>query len=492
MIGFAGIIYIISKSFSSQCSSGYTYNNDVKKCVKICNDGEKYYPSVDKCLKCPPGQIQNKKCNNGCQQECKSNESLCGCLCMDHEQYSCIDEIPCPKEKICDGKCCDLNSRCFLNKCVKCSISDTICNGQCCADGQVCSKNGCCDSNRVCEDGSCCNNECCGGVCCGDKMGCVNGKCKTKCGFDEKGNTKYCDPNTEDCVTDVKYNGKNVNLCVKKGCEWDTLIYNPLNVDNAGVFSKTCAAGSNVITCRNPSSIIPPFVKSVVTNQSPTSSSNCNADNCIQRIAEEGIIGITYDESTRKCSGNFDCNSYLGDCGVCPHEYNYPSSCCRDSTGKYTGQICETDQSCINGKCYNQWKCLSKTPTVKICVLPDGKNNPDDDINLNLKKDCDNGCKTMYEFTKDGCKVSENGNMDIFQCSDMEKNAVHAITWGIIGYDGRKRSNLCECRYVPEEDKMEPLSQSITGKMFNNTCENINGRENIGKCADDHTCSCNV
>jgi len=52
--GFGLIVYAIAKTMASTCGNDMVYNKDMNKCIPKCKDNEKYYPNINKCLRCPP------------------------------------------------------------------------------------------------------------------------------------------------------------------------------------------------------------------------------------------------------------------------------------------------------------------------------------------------------------------------------------------------------------------------------------------------------
>ena len=102
---FGGIIFGIAKMFASQCSDGYTYYKDQKKCIKDCETGYHYdknmkciptcdagktyfEPPDDKCSECEPGAldaagnalVRHPDCGDGglssCGPDCSKREEI--------------------------------------------------------------------------------------------------------------------------------------------------------------------------------------------------------------------------------------------------------------------------------------------------------------------------------------------------------------------------------------------------------------------------------
>jgi len=105
---FVAIIYFVIKAMKRNCDSGYHWSETRKRCEPTCSTGEKYYKTPNKCLKCPPGQVNDK--DYGCIDNCSikgDDWDLCGGQCYNKKQDSCV------KDKICNtsqvtwtGTCC--------------------------------------------------------------------------------------------------------------------------------------------------------------------------------------------------------------------------------------------------------------------------------------------------------------------------------------------------------------------------------------------------
>ena len=79
ILGFGAIIVVTALLFRQKCISGMIWNEEQKKCVPVCKDGEKYYASLDKCSKCAPGlELHDGKC----LAVCEADEVACGDRCM--------------------------------------------------------------------------------------------------------------------------------------------------------------------------------------------------------------------------------------------------------------------------------------------------------------------------------------------------------------------------------------------------------------------------
>ena len=450
VISFAAVVYMISKSFASRCPDGYVYDEEQKKCREICSEGTRYYASVDKCLACPPNQIPNKRCYGGCMDKCSETQEICGCSCIDPTREICIEGNPCSLSKMCGKVCCPNDTKCVNGFCVKCDEKDVICNGVCCADGQICTDNKvCCDKNRSCKDGSCCDKECCGDKCCPPDQECVDGICKIKCGDGD--NVKFCNPDTEKCFTNVKVNGGTKNLCKKTGCEWTTINYSPYIKNGESVVDSCYAENkTKIITCNNPSISGGgrPYERAASSTQSPTSKADCTEDDCYYRAVDKGADQITYTETTdgKICSIKYDCDKLLDKCAECPFkDTKYKSSCCVDSSGNYTGQICgDKDQICVGGQCYYGYKCIQVSPTYKHCVPVVDKPNPDDGIYGSFDE-CNKNCVMRYKYNNFDADVKNcNG---CFPTNDSDGTTLKRCDGDIWYHSPYCKSNICECEF---------------------------------------------
>ena len=115
ILAFGGIIYAVTTSLKTQCAQGSHYDTTEKKCIETCQSGAKYYPSVGKCLQCPPGQISYSTC--GCIHPCGEGMSQCGCSCISPHLEECIDNKPCNNAQSCEnGKiCCGDGAKCDVS-----------------------------------------------------------------------------------------------------------------------------------------------------------------------------------------------------------------------------------------------------------------------------------------------------------------------------------------------------------------------------------------
>ena len=243
-------IYFAAKALASKCTSGYTYNKDLKECVPACDEGEIYYDSMKACSKCPPGQTFSKgKC---IAVECPVSQKVCGVDCYDEASASCIHDQICPKQENCrheytdssgDKQCCKncvgtktvyktptptppgqgtkVDDCCEANHyvgkdgtCVPCGVSHITCGETCCDSNQICCNGQCCPSDEAACDGSgkCCSvenlntktNRCCvyegGGVssnrCCAEGEVVKDDICKIPCPKSPKPGKNYKDYST--------------------------------------------------------------------------------------------------------------------------------------------------------------------------------------------------------------------------------------------------------------------------------------------------------
>lgn len=92
-----------------------------------------------------------------------------------------------------------------------------------------------------------------------------------------------------------------------------------------------------------------PYSRSVTTLVDPKRSKREVGD-CISRLNEKSLQYVGFDGKI--CSGKFDCSTGLPACDATCAWGDENKSCCKDKDGKYTGQVCPTDQTCSpDGEC---------------------------------------------------------------------------------------------------------------------------------------------
>jgi hypothetical protein len=92
IIIFIVAVIFITRAFRSQCSSGYRYDSNLKKCVPVCPPGEKYYPEIDSCSKCPLDQDYDPV-HEICKDKCPSADfEYCGSQCYRPAQEKCYQD----------------------------------------------------------------------------------------------------------------------------------------------------------------------------------------------------------------------------------------------------------------------------------------------------------------------------------------------------------------------------------------------------------------
>lgn len=415
---FAGIIFGVTRLFASECRTGMHYDKTEKKCIITCNEGEKYYPSIDKCLQCPPGQHY---ISGGCQEECNANEKLCGDKCYLPKQFECIDGQLCAPNNVCDKQggvkvCCASNEQCDSKTgCGKCQ--KPLCGDICCHGEEVCYNNKwCCDPDKQCKDEKgepmCCEKKCCNGVCCGSGLECSpDGDCKISCGKD------WCDPDTQLCQEYQTPDGKEQKYCHNINCEWDTLRYDPQPIGKIDV----CKYKGKLYNVRNPSDATGGELRRTATTTPKGNNTPCSKDDCYARLVENGITNISW--SGKSCTGSFDCQNKLPELGDCPFPDGYKASCCLDTNNKFTGQVCNDNMVCIDGSCVQGWKCQQgKLNHGKVCVQTDKP----DEAEYTSKDQCEAACKC-----DPGWRINSTLGQDCndFACKLNGKERPDMYTW---------------------------------------------------------------
>jgi hypothetical protein len=316
-------------------------------------------PSGQELVLLPPDETAK------CLPICEPGFKRCGEQCQNSDIYGCTtNSSPCTIERLCTNNtvCCADDKLCDPET-DKCSAScpNVICGGKCCPNSTDQCLNGttCCDPAKSGKNSSgqdvCCPNELCNGVCCtGTGVECNNGKCMTKCG------DKFCDPDSEICGQVVGSDGSTSYFCKTKGCEWNTISYDPGNVGNDDVeVCKNRLEPNKLYVAKNPSGFSGTLERTVRNTQSDTSRAQCNFNDCAARLAEKGLINAKFDSGTKTCTGNFSCDINLPSLDSVKTDFGNTSSKinaipelsrCRDGSNQYTGQICPGSQRCVKGK----------------------------------------------------------------------------------------------------------------------------------------------
>lgn len=384
---FGIIIITVAKSFASTCGSDMTYDTTLKKCRPKCKDNETYYDDVEKCLPCPVGQ---SLFGTVCRTECSSDQSVCGDYCYDPAVNTCINNQLCTRSMSCvkNTQCCQSGEHCdsATDTCIDCDSTLQPCGATCCPSDKPCVGGVCCDGTK-CGD-TCCDKKrsCCGGNCCNSDEVCdpSGTKCLTQCG------EKTCDPKNEVCVKIKNTDGTTLYNCSNNsGCDWDTLNYEPQNIQGKAV----CNTSDNkIVWCKNASGTVQPYSRT--STDIKLTNSTCSVGDCYAKLNEKGLQFLSWDGN--ECKGSFDCQTELNSCdNKCP--FQDTSQCCTDptNTGKFTGQVCADGQHCYNQNgtniCSRGWT-SKQDPAYSFpynkCVLID----PNDTTNYKSVADTEAKC----------------------------------------------------------------------------------------------------
>jgi hypothetical protein len=181
------------------------------------------------CLPTPCGSFQSCASSDTCFQFqggnlcCPSPSAICKGACCGADITTCGSDGTCGCQvgsTVCEQDCCFEGQACCNGTC--CGVGEACCNGTCCQKGQVCT-NGvcckpgvvtcegiCCDSGQVCHGGKCCKTaNFCGPTCCDELATCLDASKGACCGFDQPKcggvccplgalclNGKCCEPNS--------------------------------------------------------------------------------------------------------------------------------------------------------------------------------------------------------------------------------------------------------------------------------------------------------
>ena len=362
IVSFGLIIHMVVRSFSQQCSAGMTYNKELKECVDVCEEGEKYYLSLKGCSKCPPGQTFSE---GSCIAACESDETQCGTDCINPAAETCTEEGACPIQSHCrrdytgkDGKkhCCpncvgvvkDKDGKITGDDCCKpnyyvsadgtcgpCGKDKITCGPTCCNSNQQCCKGQCCPINKTCDQsGTCCaaaklnqkTHLCCefegGGTssdtCCSAGEVVKDNKCMIPCPpTPAAGVQSFCDPDmdpyAETCDTVTLENGSSFSGCTKHKCtakvEWHPVpanLYEPSTAGSAGI---PVCKGDNGKLWFCAGSENPAEQNLAREIDAGLDSKLCTELDCWHLLdSESGSTFNNYDTGTGKCTATIDCS----------------------------------------------------------------------------------------------------------------------------------------------------------------------------------------
>jgi len=481
---FGFFINYIIKQLGTTCSSDYTYNQTLKKCVPICDIDEINDPQTGECKKNCNGKViddDHEIISGKCVLKCKGQMKRCGFECVDNITRVC-DKAGgvCNINQLCkpDGICCKPNEHCVLdgvtgeNKCDECPHQ--ICNGTCCVDDTyTCAGDKCCKRDNVSKDKNgievCCDQMPCidedgNKICCDVGAGeiCKNGKCVIGCPNPKEmdlytcngvpvqypGNVDIACDSTEMCLHNCDTNQFS---CVPKNTCWKNTTYTPALLNNGS--SNILLGDSSVNVCsenidgsgnlwiKNPGKTLYNTVK-VESNLGSTQ--NCGEQSCLNKISQDSSTIVNFQTPSKVdvttnpglCQSSISCSQNLLDqtqlnqvCGNIDSDSNQYGRCCRDSSGNYTGQICNPGESCINGVCVNKstycgvggtfdyenkkCNCVSKDFAGNQCqytkaVTCEGKGSPRPDGK------CDPDYEATVRTTTWGCPLGTPANTDSF------------------------------------------------------------------------------
>lgn len=454
----------LGKDGEEECSDGdikILCKNSESVCDDKCYDTGKQTCDIDSHTLCD----KDKSYNDGTKCCLKHQRPYEDRKCIDCAEELCSGTC-CDGKECCNGNCCDNSKGEFCKEGICCKKDEINVNGICCKKGEInaggiCCKKGdincngkCCDGKECCGD-TCCKEECCGGICCDAKDGvnysCVNDTCcpTNKVVNDKNGNVmcchgkdkviskdgkscvigcgdEECDLDNQFCASVVDKDGITQYSCANnKGCSTSAIAYDPIltnngenivNKDDVPIpFCKVSIGGvDKYYTVKNS-----PGVTGALNRDSyyKLEDKECNKGDCLNTIKEKGNIFSQYNEATKKCYTEYDCNKLLPDYKdarddeKCPitKDGKFSDRCCVDKDGKVTGQVCPEGRFCYNGVCATsyafdksqnskdcsgiygpEWK-GKRYNTIKECRKEEAKN-----MTINCKSDCNPDYKFEY------------------------------------------------------------------------------------------------
>ena len=464
---------------------GKDKDGNMKCCDKLlcgdicCDTGEECDPDLKKCIACKTITCEGDCCEQG--KTCYKGDT----------KKICCDKEPC------GDNCCNKTQTCMPDK----TCCDIPCknNTKCCKPGYTCINNDiCCQSDVKCVDeiGNpiCYNIDQCGKdkngncICCkiGEKYDPVSFKCKTYCG-----NEELCDIDTQYCV---KENDKFVG-CANKNCVWSSYTYDPPTIIDNGKNIDVCSSNNKYYITNNPTdingNIIPlsSLKRTSYVTQDKSILYDCTLGNCKDKINEVNMQFINYDniDTLKKCSATFDCNKLESNKNICP--LTHTESCCKDNTGKFTGQICPSNRICYKGDCVcNQ----GDDPTTDNCILYDcGKNGLADFSSGNFVCHCDK------DFTGIKCQYGKNTTCQTH--GDPNYDGSCKCYTGFTGSNCQYSRANCSNSGNPNSDGLCTCDSGFLGKNCeysrNKTCSGHGIVDSNGNCYCDpsfSTANCSI
>lgn len=424
----------LCKTTENGCG-GECFNPDKQKCVgdkifennKVCGDPSR--PGVKTCGKDQHCSFANDACIDWPDDQviCGAANNKCG-----KGEYCGVDGN-CTKcdptsQTVCRNTCCKKGTQqCSVDGgCVDCD--EPLCGGKTCCHGKACMPDGsCCDKAKAYNNNTqCCANDLCNGECCPPGQTCQNGKCMTQCG------DIYCDGKDQTCV-EPTVDGVKKYYCITKGCEWSHLDYTPGDIQvGPNKFLRVCqrdGTGGHEPTyflAQQPD--MSTLRRNAQDEVSTTTHAPCGSNDCVARMAEDGIQVVNFDNIKKTCLGTFNCMKVLpATLETCP--FTNQKQCCKDmTTNKFTGQFCKDDTK--NGDNYG---CYENTCAYGYVCNGDGTCSVNTDPQTNKRRydskaSCERVC-SPESIDKNRIFTETKGtNMGFLGCSSMYGASVTACT----------------------------------------------------------------
>ena len=275
--------------------------------------------SLDK--DCSDGKLCDAK--NGNCIKCEVNQTLCGNICMNSPQQTCINGIIYDTINVCDNNpakpviCDNVKTQCdpVRKVCVNCEKDLVLCNGVCCPDNHFCDKNAktcspcatdtfvcgniCCNTGDKCsgkENSKCCpDTEMCGEICCDSKSSCTSDHkcCSTTSLCTGKDGTVECLTGNQECTVDGPCNPDNIYITkdsIKHCC------MNPVCGGICCDSGESCDPQNNTCKIKCGAAFCTPSTQKCITDDN-TKKSYCLTNGCVWDEIEYNPPNILYGQA---------------------------------------------------------------------------------------------------------------------------------------------------------------------------------------------------
>lgn len=434
IISFSIIIYFITKSFRSTCSSGFEFNDKLNKCVPKCDSPLVINEDGTKCI-CKDNKIFNKetqKCVKNCKIDNPDSPLLCGTdSCYSSENSQCINGEVCPNSLSCNNKCCKI--------------------GTYCSNGRIIFENT--DTFKLFEKNY--------------DIDISIQKNLIGYSLDPKDTSNYLPVILENLLNENTKNNYKYTISLEK----NNLIF---NITNNNTFQPTF----DFTNMKNPEKIgFSNKIFEFKDNQLKSNSIDiftCEKRSCNDNeiICDNNCCQKEYCIKDYSNNNNVCCNEKDG-YKICKSDSNENTTCCSPNRSCCNGNCCSEGEDCINGVCISRCKYPNKNGNILHC---DDKQN-EHCINIENRKisycghkDCTFNTVQYWPPLIDGPGHSEKTKNAIITCVDN--------TNGKCGLDNQNDDSNCKY-YTKNNNKLNlqrfeisPFSESKNKNCTSDDCDN--------------------